>query len=181
MKDSCASYWEEIVEIAEGADRPAARAHIQSCRDCAEKLALMEKFSASANLGFFDAPAKDLLQAKNLMPEPQRRTATLLRSTLVFSGARTVSEDFQLVVGIDRANLRLMYVRDGQGWRVLGKLPSESVSISSPADAQVEEDGRFSFYVSDLAEAEFTLIENGMETVVPAPYELTNDGLGLNS
>src|SRR4051812_18744628 len=123
MKNRCADFWDGIVDLAEGRENAAASAHVEGCADCRMKLEELREIFAVGDLKFYSAPKAVIDAAKGLM-QPQRRVAGVFRSTLAFSGARTVAEDFQLVVGEGDTQTRLMFVHTGSGWEVLGRLPS---------------------------------------------------------
>lgn len=175
MKKSCSNYWEALVDIADGKSDPAAMAHVASCGSCGEKLALLQSFVSAGQLGFYDAPAEAIQSAKNLMPQAPRQFASLVRSTLALSGARSVAEDFQVVVSLGGAELRLMYTRVRNGWMIMGRLPEGDYQILDRSDVQLFPDRRFSFEVKNLAESEFTVEGGGQEFTVLPPEDLLKD------
>jgi hypothetical protein len=177
MKDRCADYWEAIVNLAEGRQDSTAREHLESCSECAEKLRQLQQIMALGDLRYFDAPAHLIQEAVDLMPVRERKVATLLRSTTAWSGARTVAEDFQIVVGGPAMQVRLMYSRSGDSWEVLGQAPSSEWLVRI-GDEQLEVDGegRFSFGVPTLAQSAFSLLGPEGEMLVPSVEELLSNG-----
>ncbi|MFI5386178.1 MAG: hypothetical protein ACHQ50_08665 [Fimbriimonadales bacterium] len=132
---------------------------------------------ALGKLGFYNAPAKVVAAAEGLMPVKERRVATLLRSTVSWSGARAVAEDFQLVVGQGENQTRLMYSRSGSGWLVLGRMPSsEWLAVKGETTLDSDEQGRFSFTASDLFATDVTLLGPSVEIYVPSAEELLSSG-----
>lgn len=177
MRKNCSEYWEGIVAIAEGGEDERARAHLQICTNCAAKLEHLRAVFAAGDQRFFDAPAAILAQVKNLMPARERKTASLLRSSLAWSGARVIAEDFQVVVGEGETQTRIMYSRSGTGWQVTGRMPS-SAWIASKEGTPVETDGEagFSFFVADLAHSDLSLVGPDAEIYVPSAEELLSSG-----
>src|ERR1041385_6023275 len=116
MIERCQDFWEGVVGLAEGREDPAARAHLDSCPACDKKLAQLRQILRLGGMRYYDAPGDLISSVKGMMPAPERRVAPLIRSTLAWSGARTVAEEFQLIVGVGDEQLRLMFVRSGSGW-----------------------------------------------------------------
>lgn len=177
MRDRCANYWEGIVTLAEGGRDEAARHHVESCSECARKLEQLRIVMSVGDLKFYDAPASLIASAKGLMPAPERRPMSLLRSTTAWSGARAVAEDFQLVVGEADTQVRLMYSRAGNGWEVMGKAPSSGWSVEAGRHlVSIGVEGRFSFHADKLADTGFTLSGAEGEFYIPSAEELLSGG-----
>jgi hypothetical protein len=177
MRDRCADYWEDIVNLAEGKPADGARQHLEACPECTEKLRQIQQVMALGDLRFFDAPAKLIKTAQKLLPTRERTVMGLLRSTTAWSGARTVSEDFQIVVGAPGTQVRLMYTRSGEHWEVLGKAPGPDWLVNTGDRAvDVDREGRFSFKVASLGDTGFTLSGADGELVVPSVEELLSNG-----
>jgi hypothetical protein len=176
MRDRCADYWEGIVDIAEGRQSEPARLHLQSCGDCSEKLEQLHVMMAAGDLRYFDAPTNLIASVKGLMPQPERRVFSLLRSTTAWTGARTAAHDFQLVAGDGDTQVRLMFSKVDDGWEVMGRIPAGSWSVE--ADGQtvdLSDEGRFSFLAPGLDATGFTLIGSDTELVVPSAEELLSN------
>jgi hypothetical protein len=177
MRDPCADYWEDIVNLADGKPADGARDHLDACPECAEKLRQIQRVMSLGDLRFFDAPAGVIKSAKNLMSARERTVMGLVRSTTAWSGARTVSEDFQIVVGAPGTQVRLMYSRSGELWEVLGKAPGADWSVSTgDGIVDVDSEGRFSFQVPSLDDTGFTLSGADGDLVVPSVEELLSNG-----
>ena len=177
MRRNCSEFWEGIVAIAEGGTDDRAAQHVRTCAPCSAKLNELRSVFAVARAQFYDAPEDVVDRAKALMPARERRMMGLLRSTLAWTGARVVAEDFQIVVGSADIQARLMYTRSGAEWLVMGKLPSSDWSAVRAGDVlQSDEEGRFSFAVSDLADSAFELIGPAGELSVPSAEELLASG-----
>jgi hypothetical protein len=88
-----------------------------------------------------------------------------------------VAEDFQIVVGGEAMQLRLMYSHLGDGWEVLGRVPSGEWTVAAP-ESQVHMDagGRFVLRAPDLGKTGFSLIGPERELVVPSAEEMLSSG-----
>jgi hypothetical protein len=163
--------WERVVDLAEGRSDADAERHVASCASCASKLESLREIMRLGDLRFFDAPAALVDSVKGMMPAPRR--LPLMRSTLAWSGARAVAEDFQLVVGEGEEQIRLMYAHAGDGWEVMGRLPATDWEIARDGETiALDSDGRFTFTAKNLAETDFTLTGPAGELYVPAAEEL---------
>jgi hypothetical protein len=178
MRKQCSAIWESVVELAEGRENREALSHVAGCAECATKLDQLKAAFALGDHRFYNAPASLVESAKALML-PQKRVFGLLRTTLAGAGTRAISEDFQMVVGSDDLQVRLMYTREGQQWRVMGRLPGEGWSVDRPGVTD-EGDGRFSFDAADLASTGFELIGEEGAVVVPSAEEMLRDGTDGN-
>jgi hypothetical protein len=171
MKERCNDLWQGVIALAEGREDEAASRHIEGCPACTRKLDELKQMFALGDLRFFEPPASLVADVKAMMPAQPRRVASLLRSTLAWTGARVVAEDFQIVVGDEGAQTRLMYSRIGSDWQIMGKLPSAGWSVEKQG-VTLEDGGRFSFTVPSLAETGFVLAGPDGEIEVPPAEEL---------
>jgi hypothetical protein len=173
MKEKCSDYWERIVNLAEGGQDEIANRHVAGCVSCARKLQELRQILTVGKTPTFDAPLSLVATVKDMLPIGSSSRATLLRSTLAWSGARTVTEDFQLVVAVGKEQVRLMYLPLDSGWQVLGRLPSMDWSaLKEGARVQGDSAGRFSFIASNLAQTDFKLAGPTGEVVVPSAQEM---------
>jgi hypothetical protein len=177
MRDRCANYWEQIVNLAEGKQEQAAREHVDSCPECARKLEQLQAAMRVGDMRFYDAPASLIANVKGLMPAPERKVVSLLRSTTAWSGARAVADDFQIVVGDEDTQVRLMYSRSGSNWEVMGRAPSSNwTAAAGGQELVVEEDGRFSFVAAKLSDTDLILSSPDGELFIPSAEELLSSG-----
>lgn len=172
MKRNCSEYWERIVQLAEGTDDADARAHLESCEECRTKFGQLQEILAVRGARFFDAPSRLVADVKAAIPRRERRVATLLQSTLAWSGARAITEDFQVVVGQAENRTRLMYSRSEDRWEVLGRMPSSNWVALRDGQRLSSGDGTFSFQAATLSDTDVTLIGPEGEVYVPSAEEL---------
>lgn len=165
MKRTCAPHLEGITALAHGEDNASAAAHVAECPDCRDYLAQLRRLVGALSLKFEDAPAELISQAKGIFPRVEPSRARLVTTTLGLSGARG-GDAFQAVYEFDGGNARVMYKPEPSGWQVLGKVEGDGWQ-SEPAE--LDGDGRFSFLVDDLSEAEIRLTRSGFEVVIDAP------------
>jgi len=177
MKDRCANYWDGIVNLAEGKVNESAQRHVETCAECSTKLEQLKTMMSVGDLRYYDAPPGLITRVKDMLPAPARRSANLLRSSIAWSGARAVAEDFQVVVGEGSTQIRMMYSRSGEGWEVMGRAPASYWSVRvNETDLPIEEDGRFSFHAAKLSETGLTLAGPEGELFIPSAEELLSSG-----
>jgi hypothetical protein len=135
------------------------------------------KIKKASARGFANAPEELISRAIGLMPQRLKVRAGLLRTTLGLAGARAEADDFQVVVSVaDQAN-RIMFVREDDGWEVIGKVPSNDWQVErNGIILETDESGRFSFKSANLNETAFEMVR-GTETVeIPSAEELLLSG-----
>ncbi|MEZ0324773.1 MAG: hypothetical protein ACAH95_02615 [Fimbriimonas sp.] len=177
MKRACADNWENIVELAEGRKNEAAQAHVESCVDCAKVYAQLKKMVSASERGIYAAPTELINRAIGLMPKPIRVRAGLLRTTLGLVGARAEADDFQIVVSVGDEQNRLMYVREQDGWEVIGRLPNGDWRIErSGEEIETDNTGRFSFKANDLEHTGFEFVGGSQVIEIPSAEELLLSG-----
>lgn len=175
MNKRCQELWEGVVELAEGRPSPEAAAHVETCASCAAKLETLREAMRLGDLRFFDASPALVEAAKAMMPAPRR--LPLLRSTLAWTGARAVAEDFQLLVGEEALPIRLMFSRVSEGWEVMGRLPDATWKVLRAGDSvAVDGEGRFDFRAASLADTDFVVSGPGGDFTVASAEELLARG-----
>lgn len=177
MAQRCEEILDDLVKLAEGGAAPEAASHLVGCVSCQNRLAEFKKILAAAQLPVFDAPTDVVMRAQSIMPMMPRRSALrLLASSFSQAGARSVTQDFQLVVGTDETSLRVMYLKGADSWEVMGKAPSEGWTLlRDDFDEPLREDGRFQFEANDLGSTAFVLIKGEERLEIPNAEELLQE------
>lgn len=129
-----------------------------------------ERIGKALKTAHFEAPPEALGAAKALMPEVRRQVwARLVSGGMALAGARSsTAESFQLVFEAEEARARLMYERDSQGWQVAGQAPKGFRVQRGGRGVRVDAEGRFVFRAKDLADTGLTLLEEGLEVIIPS-------------
>lgn len=175
MKKDCENMWPKIVEYFHGANDPVAKEHLQSCADCAVQLSQLERMIGSLKTPAFNAPTALVQAAKNIMAPAFKTSivARLVRSNLGLAGVRSAAtKDIQAVFDADGKSLRVQYRSLPQGWEILGHAPEgASEGRAGKKSFRIDEKGRFTLSVKDLAQSGFTIVVDGVEISVPAVSE----------
>ncbi len=168
---------DELVKLAEGGEAPDAASHLASCASCQKRLTEFTQILSAAQLPVFDAPTEVMMRAQSIMPTmPKRYTVRLLASSFSQAGARSVSQDFQLVVGTDETSLRVMYLKGADAWEVMGRAPSEGWTLlRDDFDEALDESGRFRFEAPDLGSTRFSLVNGEERLEIPNAEELLKE------
>ena len=174
MAQRCEEILDELVTLAEGREAPTASAHVATCKSCQKRLAEFRQILSAAQLPTFDAPTEWVMRAKAIMPTvPRRNPLRLLASSFSQAGARSATQDFQLVVGSDETSLRVMYLKGANAWEVMGRAPGAGYFLlRDGSDEALDEDGRFRFEAPDLASTGFSLVKGEERLDIPAAEEL---------
>jgi hypothetical protein len=177
MNHRCSQVLDQVTALAEGTSSPEAELHVAQCPSCAARLAELRKILQATALPMFNAPDDVVAQAQALMPNlAPRRRLRLVASTFGMAGARSMTQDFHLVVGSDEESVRLMYRQEDGGWEVIGRAPSPEWLLSRPeADEPVGQEGHFSFRASSLADTSFALVRGQTRLDIPSADELLEE------
>lgn len=178
MKKDCEKMWPKIVEYFHGANDPAAEGHLKSCEDCTLQLSQLEQMVGCFKSPVYNAPASLISAAKNIM-QPMRKTsifATLVRSNLGLAGVRSAAtKDIQAVFDVEGEKIRVQYRALPQGWEILGHVPEGATEgRAGKKSFRIDEKGRFTLTVKDLAQSGFKIVVDGVEISVPAVNEADN-------
>jgi len=169
MRRDCAQYRERIVDLAEGRIDAEVEAHVAACEDCSRQLKQLQTLMAALAYPLESGP--DSLLDQVPMKAPAKKPTLLAR--LLGNGpalaARSSEEDVQLVVGARDLELRLVYAREEEGVRVMGRLPDDGWTL---------EDGstRIDFVAPSDAETGFVVERDDLRVEIPSLDALTADG-----
>lgn len=175
---SCVAFVESLVRIAEGYAEPEAQAHVERCMRCAQKLEQLRTMVTLAKVVHYDAPSDLVASAKALIPKRPVVRAGLLRTSFVSSGARSVLETAQFVVGTEEHSIRLMVQQQNGRAEVLGELPSEAWVVVDDGKDIRQDGNRFRLVAPDLGSTGFVVESNHIRLIVPSVQELLSRGTG---
>ncbi|MGV3618254.1 MAG: anti-sigma factor family protein [Fimbriimonas sp.] len=169
MRRECAQYREMIVGLAEGRADAATEAHLAVCPECSRHLEQMRSLLSALAYPLLEAPAEFLDRVP--MPEAPHRPTLLarLRGLRPALAARSAREDVQLVVGAGDLEMRLVYVYEPDGVRVMGRLPEGDWSTEEGETA-------VDFLAPSEAETGFVVEGPSARVEVPSLLALTQDG-----
>jgi hypothetical protein len=157
--------------MAEGQIDAEQAAHLAGCADCGRRVEQMRTLLAALAYPLRAAPEGLLDRVPNPVPAPKiTRLARLLGYGPALA-ARAVVDDVQVLVGTEDVELRLIYARQADGIRVMGRLPEGGWTLE---DGAVEID----FVAASEAATGFALEREDMRLEVPALDALRADGTG---
>ena len=175
MNWTCKKLEAVLPDLAEGKEIAGANLHLKSCPDCAKKLNQFKVILSSASVPVAHAPSQLISLAKSIGAGTTRvGKARLFGSSLTLAQARSNTSNFQLVVGNDQNQIRLMYSRlPGGKWEVTGRAPSSDWKLKRGSRTQkLDPLGGFVFRAPNLDETQFTLSKAAEEMLVPSAQEL---------
>ena len=181
MNVRCDQLTEALVDLAEGKSNAEARAHVDSCSSCAQRLEELRSILQAAAVPIRNAPDDLIARAKSILRPKARVTlvARLLGSSLATAGARSTAYDFQLMLEADDVRLRLMYTQaPGGNWEVTGRAPSAWDVERKGARLSVDPSGGFVLRAEGLDQTGFSLVREDREIVIPPARELIDGGNG---
>lgn len=175
MEQLCKQFETRLADLAEGKPDHDASAHVASCGDCAATLRQLQAMFHAASIPVIDAPqtltdhAKAIMRAKRPAP-----IARLLGTSFSLAQARSVAQDFQLVVGAGEENVRLMFqARPDGSWDVTGRTPGAGWQVfRNGVNLETDQEDGFTFQSKKLDDTSFSLRLADSEISVPSAQEL---------
>jgi len=176
---ACMEHLEGLVALAHGRSGPAATEdHLRSCSACAGALEQLRQMVAALRTPHHDPPRDVLEAAIGLMPATIKRfRARLVLDSLAMAGSRAAEGDsFQLVFEAKDLSARLMYVPEGRGWQVSGRVAGEGSVCREDEELDLEPGGLFTFRARDLADTRLLIRRPGVEIEIPSAEEARAGG-----
>mgnify|MGYP000862459862 CR=1 FL=1 len=164
MRPSPDEIREALAAIAHGEPHPWAN-WVAAQPEYAGEVASWRGMGNALNARTYSAGADAIAAAKALFPE--RRVAPLF-GALGFAGARRDGGAQMAQVEVGTVRIRVLYSPTASGWSVMGEGEGEFEVEARGGSAMVEA-GRFSFEVSQLADAEFEVSTSEGVWTVEAP------------
>lgn len=147
----CRKTWNEIVDLAEGREAPAAEAHVANCADCAKRLADLRRMIRNTALEVHNAPANSISKAQAIFAP--RKPVFLAGLSAIGAGARAVGEATQIRREVEGISVRLMIRPSGSDWQVLGQITGSSATELLFGDRTITiENGTFEFIADNIEE-----------------------------
>ncbi len=169
MKSGCAPYQDKIVDIAEGRRDADAEAHVAECQACTKRLLQLRSLLAALTYPLHSAPDAILSKLPEMVPVARPTVIARLLGYGPALAARSSTDDIQLLVGAEDIEVRVIYARQGDGIRVMSRLP-EGGWITEGAQDRVD-------FMAPTEEATgFTILREDARIYVPSLTELRDHG-----
>lgn len=133
----------------------------------------MRRTLSALQVPHYEPPLAVLRSATAIVPEPIWIRMSVKSSSLGLVGARGAT-DFQVIFEEGPVWARLFYQRMPGGWNVSGRV-STVKSVEAFVGSKVlelDEEGRFTFTVSELSETGVGLMVGGDRVLIPAASEI---------
>ncbi len=167
--------WESLVDLADGASRPQVDLLISQDSTLRKQFLDLKRMLDGLKLTQYSAPGELKKLAKSLMAF-QVLPMRCIKSTLQLMGARSATQDFQVVYGNDLLELRVMYTKVDNGWEVMSKIPESSWSVSrDQKELSLDSNQRFQFISNSLENTCFSLQNLGLKLEIPNVSELIDE------
>lgn len=162
---------ERLVEAALG-ERPDADLGDLTLAE-RHRLAQLRTISSALQTQHFQAPESLVRSAKAILKDPRPVRMQLVTSSMQLAGARAAAEVVHAAFEHEAQHVRLMYVREPDGWRVMGHAPGGGWTIVTE-DALTESDvaGRFEVSTAGPTPPTLLLVRNGYRLLIVPPDEL---------
>lgn len=147
----CRKTWNEMVDLAEGREAPAAAAHAAACADCAKRLEDCRRMIGNTAIEVTNAPAESIARAQAIFAP--RKPVFIAGLSAIGAGARAVGEASQIRREVDGISVRLMIRPTAGGWQVLGQIVGSSATELMVGDETIAiQNGTFDFETASLQE-----------------------------
>lgn len=147
----CRKTWNEMIDLAEGREAPAAAAHVANCADCAKRLDDLRRMIRNTALEVHNAPATSISKAQAIFVP--RKPVFLAGLSAIGAGARAVGEATQIRREAEGISVRLMIRPSGSDWQVLGQITGSSATELLFGDRTITiENGTFDFIADNIEE-----------------------------
>lgn len=145
------------------------------------RLRQLLQIAGATRIPTWDAPASLQSAAAAIMPKRETRSmaARVLGSSIGLAGARAVEtlDSFQVAYALDDETMRVLYEREQDGWRVLGRTGSATWSITAAGkEISPDQDGAFEFVARDLTETGMLVGRGDLEISIPSAMEVIEHG-----
>jgi hypothetical protein len=162
---------ERLVEAALG-ERPEADLGQLSLAET-HRLAQLRTIAGALRTQHFQAPESLVRSAKTISKDTRPVTMHLVTSSLQLAGARAAAEVVHAAYEYEAQQVRLMYVREPDGWRVMGHAPEGGWTIVTE-DELTESDvtGRFEVTTTDATPPTLLLVRDRARLLIVPPSEL---------
>ena len=165
--------WNAICALAEGREDVEAQTHLETCQECQKLLGEARAMFSGLAYPVTAAPQALVDAAYALMPFKSSRLR-LLSGSLQLSGARAkLADDFQLLLGDDSTQFRVMYTKLPAGWQVMLSMPEADSSAwkdDSPLDSDTN--NRVAFIVESLDQSDLVVVSGGVHFIIPSATEV---------
>ena len=137
----------------------------------AAKLAQLQRLASVLAQPHYAAPASLVRSAKEIFESPASDTARVTSTSLrTATAARGAAEVLHAAFVSHSGDVRVMYVRESDGWRVVGQAPGPGWRAITDEDVvDCDDMGRFETVVHQDLLPEVLLVAEGRRVVVPAP------------
>lgn len=152
MRGVCESYWEGLVDLAEGRENAGAAEHLGGCAACQGRVAMLQRMFHALAHPPASAPESWVESAISLFPSSRSLRARLISTNFSLAGVRgRVAGDFHALFDIEGNEVRVFYRSTPAGWQVLGQaFPDVLLRRPSGQEIPLDTDHRFEFTGRDL-------------------------------